>query len=148
MRRMEAHAALDAVQHSERWLAQRGWPLSRHVAFGALEGLIVASWGFAQPWAGLAAVAALGGLFGIMKFDRDRDGFFISGWSTKAARPATVLAVLAVVAGFVAMSLTGPTFEWRPEGLAIGAAVAVACTAASLWWERLWRRDLMAGFHG
>ncbi|WP_343344912.1 hypothetical protein WJT74_11240 [Sphingomicrobium sp. XHP0239] len=148
MERTEADTALAAVRASDRWLAERGWPFSRHAMFGLFEGAIVASWAIPQPWAGFVVVASLGGLFAVVKGDRDRDGFFVNGWSCEAARPATLLAVVAVLAGFVAMILTGPIFEWRPEGLAIGAAVALVCTGASLWWQQLWRRELLEDTHG
>ena len=146
MDRNEADAALASARLSERKLADRAhWPLWRHAAFGALEALIVV--GIGAPIGVFAAclVLACVGLWWIMQGDRRRDGFFVSGFSSRAALPATFLACLVVLAGVFAIVLTGGLHLWTPLTPVVAGFVFLGCALSSIWWERLYRKDLLSG---
>ncbi|MDG6077865.1 hypothetical protein E3U23_01455 [Erythrobacter litoralis] len=142
----DAMKALDSVRETDRALERRArWPLWRHAAFGALEALLLLAWGV--PLAAMAAciVIALGGLWWIVADDRRRYGMFVSGYSSRAALPATWLALAIVLSGLVALVLTGGPNQWTPYVLPVVGTVFVGCTLASIWWEKLYRAELRQG---
>ena len=146
MDRTEARAALASTDLSNRKLAARArWPLWRHAAFGLLEALLLIAWGL--PTAAMAAciVLALGGLGWIMADDRNRNGFFVNGWSSKAAMPATLAACLVFLTSIALVLMTGGPNQWTPM-VPLAALIAfVGCTVSSIWWEKLYREELMRG---
>lgn len=146
MDREEALSALDAAQHIDRRMASRvTWPLWRHVQAGALQALFVVTWATPMPLAALFMSVALFGIFWIGHYDRKNFGMFVNGWSSKAARPAVLLAVAITLAGFAAVILLGHGInEWTWWGIPIALAVLVGVTLASLWWQRLFLAELTA----
>ena len=135
--------ALESVRQVDRALERRArWPLWRHAAFGALEALLLLAWGV--PLAAMAAciVIALVGLWWIVADDRSRYGMFVSGYSSKAALPATELAFVIVLGGLVVLIMTGGPNQWTPYVLPVVGAVFIGCTLASIWWEKLYRAEL------
>lgn len=138
-----ARTALRAANQSERRLAGKArWPLWRHALFGAVEALLVLAWGL--PTAAMAAciVVAMALLGGIVADDRKRYGFYVSGWSSRAARPAALLAGAICLVGLAVIVLTGGPNTWTPYVPIVAIGVLLGCTAASLWWERLYRAEL------
>lgn len=140
----EAAAALDAIDRTDKSLAARArWPFLRHAAFGLAEGLIVAA--MAQPIAraGAMILVAMLLIIACVADDRRRHGFFVSGWHPVSTRTTTVLVtlfVLLMAAGSAAMrdGSGGATL-----GFVLGAVTVVICTAASLYWEKVYRAGLM-----
>jgi hypothetical protein len=142
----EARAALASTNLSNRKLAERAqWPLWRHAAFGLLEALLLIAWGL--PTAAMAAclVLALVGLGWIVADDRSRNGFFVSGWSSKAAMPATIAACVVFIGAFALVLLTGGPNQWTPIVPLAAFITFVGCTLSSIWWERLYRKELLSG---
>lgn len=143
MDRNEAHEALERVRQMDRQMAgQMTWPLWRHAAFGAVEALLLL--GLALDLAGMAAclVIALGALAWIIHDDRQRYGVFISGYSSRAARPAIFLAFAIFAAGVLAIMLTGGMNQWSQWAPLIVGVVFVGETLASIWWQKLFHADL------
>ena len=142
----EARTALASTSISNRKLADRArWPLWRHAAFGFLEALLVIAWGV--PTAAMAAciVLALAGLGWIAADDRKRNGFFVSGWSSKAAMPATVAACLIFIGALALVLMTGGPNNWTPMVPVAALVTFVGCTFSSIWWEKLYRKELLNG---
>ena len=143
MDRDDAVEALHNVRQTDCALERRTrWPLWRHAAFGALEALLLLAWGV--PLAAMAAciVIALVGLWWIVADDRRRYGMFVSGYSSRAALPATALAFAIVLGGLAVLIITGGPNQWTPYVLPVVGAVFVGCTLASIWWEKLYRAEL------
>ena len=138
MDRNEALASLDAVRQTDRRIAERmQWPLWRHAAFGAVEALFVLGWGL--PPAAMAAciVVAIAGMSWIVHDDRKRYGMFVSGYSSRAARPAIFLAVAVFLVGLGTIVVTGGPNKWTPWVPIVTALVFVGETLASVWWQKL-----------
>ena len=143
MDREEARVALDSVERMDRQLAeQMTWPLWRHAAFGAIEALFLLGWGLSTAGMAVCLVVALGGLAWIVHDDRQRYGVFISGYSSRAARPALFLAFLIFLAGLAAIVLTGGLHVWTPWVPVVVVLVFVGETLASIWWQKLFHADL------
>ncbi|MGB3166911.1 MAG: hypothetical protein WBA68_09070 [Alteraurantiacibacter sp.] len=139
----EARASLDAVRQTDRRMAgQMTWPLWRHAAFGAIEALFVLGWGLPSPGMAACLVIAIGGIFWINRDDRKRHGMFVSGFTSRAARPAIWLAFAIVIAGLGAVLLTGGLNRWTPWVPVIVGLVFVLETLASLWWQKLYLAEL------
>jgi len=142
----EARSALASTNTSNRKLAERArWPLWRHAAFGLLEALLLIAWGL--PTAAMAAciVVALAGLGWIVTDDRNRNGFFVSGWSSKAAMPATISACIVFVGALALVLVTGGPNQWTPIVPVAALFTFVGCTLSSLWWEKRYRQELLSG---
>ena len=143
MDRNEALASLDAVRQTDQKMAGRmTWPLWRHAAFGAIEALFVLGWGLPSPAMAACIVIAIAGMSWIYHDDRKRYGMFVSGASSRAARPAIWLAFAVVIAGLGAILLTGGLNRWTPWVPVIVGSVFVLETLASLWWQKLAQEDL------
>ena len=139
----EAERALAALSETRRRVAQRAhWSLPRHMAAGALVGLLVASYALPSPaqFAALAAVLVATAL--LVAADRRRDGFFVNGYRAGRTRRIAFLfvgiAMVGLIAGIAGKLAYG--LVWAP--LVAGAVVAVLGTLASLAWERAYRADL------
>ncbi|TMM46575.1 hypothetical protein [Qipengyuania marisflavi] len=140
----DPRAALDAVAQTDRRLAKRmHWSLPRHAAAGLLQALCVISWAVPIPLAIVTILLVVGGVVWISHSDRKRDGMFVNGWSSRAARPAFWLAIAATLAGFALLAWAAPGLHmWTPLGVPIALGVFVVVTASSIWWERLYHADL------
>lgn len=145
MDRNEALSALDAARDTDRRMARRmTWPLWRHALAGGLQALFVITWATPMPFAALLMVIALFGIFWIGANDRKKFGMFVNGWSSEAARPSILLAVAITLAGFLAIYLLGDGVNrWTPWAIPVAFAVFVGVTLASLWWQKLYMRELM-----
>lgn len=146
MNRNEAAAALAEVGRTEKKLAEHArWPFHRHAMFGLSEGLLVTA--VAQPigMAGGMTAVALALLTVCITEDRRRHGMFVSGWQAGATRPLTIVLVLFVIAMLVAAVLVRDGETVQPLAYLIGAVTFAVCTAASLWWERIYRAQLASG---
>ena len=139
----QAQRALEALADTRRRIAQRArWPLRRHMAFGALVGILVASDALPTPGQiGAVALMLLGTLL-LVRYDRRRDGFFVNGYRAGRTRRVAFLflgvALLGLAVAIVAKLRFG--LVWVP--LVAGVVIAVLGTMASLAWERAYRADL------
>lgn len=142
----EAAAALASVEATKQRLAAHArWPFARHAMFGAMEGLVVA--GIAQPGKGGSGMVMVGmALFTYCVMDdRRRHGMFVSGWQKGATRPLMVGLMLFVGAMLALAAMVRDGRFTQPPGFILGIVTFAVCTAASLWWERIYRAELARG---
>ena len=139
----EARAALEQVERTDSKMADRmTWPFQRHAMFGLSEALIVMGLGISGS-GGLAACAVGVAFIPILMYqDRSRYGIFVSGWSSRKARPL-MAGLMAFLLGAVALSLY---LRWdegtNPLVIGLFAVVLIVCTWASILWEKLYREEL------
>ena len=139
----EARAALEQVEQTDHRMAQRmHWPFQRHAMFGLAEAMIVMGLGISGS-EGVAACGVGVALVPILMYqDRSRYGMFVSGWSSRKARPLMV-GLLAFLVGAIALSLS---LRWdegtNPLVIGLFGIVLAVCTWASIRWEKLYREEL------
>jgi len=147
MDRDAAQAALDEMGAAERRLALEGpdYPLWRHAAFGGAMALIILGQGFAVPWSLLILVFAMAGIGALVADDRRRYGVFVNGYRKGRTLPLTLL-LLALMLGAMAAEIYA-----RRSGLSLGVKLGIAgasfliAVGASLWWTRIYQRELLRG---
>lgn len=139
----QAAAALEAMRASrERLAAAANCPPARHLAFAGLMGALVASQAAPPPVTIAIEALLMVGVFGLLAWDRRRTGMFISGYRVGRTQPVT----LGLVVFTVAVLLVGVWLKldhglvWAP--LALGLVVTVVAYAASIFWQRIYRREL------
>lgn len=138
-----AQALAFIEQSREKLAAASETPPARHVAFALLMGVLVAS-----PMLPFSLrVAALVGIFAatlwIIRWDRRRMGMFINGYRAGKTRWVTVALLLVILPLHVAsiwLSLAPATW-WAP--LPLGFVAVVLAYGGSLWWCRVFRRELL-----
>lgn len=142
----EARNALVSTDTGNRKLAERAqWPLWRHAAFGLVEALLLIAWCLPIGAMVTCIVLALAGLGWMVTNDRNRNGFFVSGWSSKAAMPATIAACVVFMGAFVLVLMIGGPNQWTPIVPCAALFTFIGCTFSSIWWENLYRKELLSG---
>lgn len=140
----EARAALAAKGDAERQLAlAAACPPWRHVAFGAVMAVLVA-----LPAVGPTLRIALLGcvvvaILLIVQSDRRRTGMFVNGYrqgKTRAIAFATLAVDLALYLASVFMADDGRVMAI----LALAAVAFAVSVAGSVWWQRVFVRELGA----
>lgn len=145
MKPEEARAALEDVARVKSRLTQRvAWPLWRHLLAGLVSALLVGGSAFTgwPMFIAYAAVVVLAAL--IVWLDRRYSGMFVSGYRgarTKWAMLASAAVTVAGVGAIYLLPLQPPT---DPIFIGVIAVVLAGTTAASIWWERLYRAELSA----
>lgn len=141
----EARAALDSAAEARARIAALGLcPPWRHAAFGAVMALLILGLGFPIAVQSACMVVAMAGVGVIAAYDRRRYGMFVNGYRKGATRRviAVLLAVLLALL-VVQIRLREQGAEtWVP--FAVAAVAFAAATACSVWWARVFRRELGA----
>ena len=145
MDRNEALRALDAVDFTEKTMADRiSWPLWFHASFGLAEGLIVT--GLASDRAGMTAVAGGAAIIALLAYHTRKSGVFVSGYRRGRTLPLTMAIIGFLLAAFaVGMIIINGRPDDLPLAIGLGAFVTLVLTLASMWWERIYRRELREG---
>jgi hypothetical protein len=141
----EARAALDHIGATRAQIAAVGLcPPWRHAAFGAVMSLLILGLGFPLGVQVACLCLAMGLMVVIVVHDRRRYGMFINGYRRGATRPVTAALLVAMLALIVVqIRLREQAVEtWVPVAVA-GVAFVVA-VAGSVWWSRVFRRELGA----
>jgi drug/metabolite transporter (DMT)-like permease len=142
----EARAALDSAGAARAHLATLGMcPPWRHGAFGAVMALLIGGAGFPLPIQMGCTALALAGIALIVSYDRRRYGVFINGYRRGATRPVVAVLLLAIIALlFLQIHLREQGVEpWVP--LAVAGAGFVIAVLGSVWWSRVFRREMERG---
>ena len=139
-----AAEALAFIEQSRlRLAAASDVPPLRHAAFAALMGGMVASTAAPFP----LRMALLAGLFAamawIIRWDRRRMGMFINGYRAGKTRWVTAALLLVILPIHIlgVWLATERGVAWAP--LALGLAAAAIAYGGSLWWCRVFRRELL-----
>lgn len=141
----EAVEALAAMHASQARLARAAsCPPERHLAFAALMTAYISA--PAAPFALMLGIEAL--LLAcvplIILWDKRRTGMFINGYRPGRTRPVIAVLLAGMLSlymlGYVAARMHGLT--WVPLALApVGAVVGYF---GSVWWQRIYARELVA----
>ena len=147
MDRDEARAALNGMDDVTRKYATEGpeYPAWRYAAFGLMMALIVLSQGFGSALKAALFVTAMAMLVWMLRDDRRRYGVFVNGYRKGRTLPMTIALV-----GFVLLAMGAEIYayanDWAVAAkLAIAGAVFVVATMASVWWTRIYQRELLDG---
>lgn len=147
MDRDEARAALNGMDDVTRKYATEGpeYPAWRYAAFGLMMALIVLSQGFGSALKAALFVTAMAMLVWMLRDDRRRYGVFVNGYRKGRTLPMTIALV-----GFVLLAMGAEIYayanDWAVAAkLAIAGAVFVVATLASVWWTRIYQRELLDG---
>lgn len=143
----EARAALDSMKAAERDLALSGpkYPLWRHAAFAAVMATLVLGQGFAAPLQILFIVFPLVALALLVNDDRKRYGLLVNGYRKGRTLPLTLMLV-ALMLGAMGVEIYA-RFNDLGIGVKLGIAgfAFVVALTASLWWTRIFDRELLDG---
>jgi len=145
MDKIEAGAALGAVADARHAVAvASAAPLWRHVAFGLVMALLMLSIAGGQPFWLLPWALSMIGVAALYWWDRRQTGMFINGYRRGRTLPLTIALLLMTVAlAFTALRLN-LAGQHRLALLTVPAAFVIALVT-SLWWERIFLREMGAG---
>jgi hypothetical protein len=139
----EARAALDSIGATRAQIAAIGLcPPWRHAAFGAVMSLLILGLGFPLGIQVACLCLAMGLMVLIVVHDRRRYGMFINGYRRGATRPVTAALLVAMLSLIVVqIRLREQGVEtWVP--IAVAGAAFVVAVAGSVWWSRVFRREM------
>ena len=142
MERDEARAALEGMMAAERRLAEGpDYPMWRHAVFGAIMAGLTLAQGFGAHGLPLT-VFAMAGIAWIVTDDRRRYGMFVNGYR-KGRTLQLTLGLVVLVLGAMGVEIYART-QGLPlwVKLATAGAVFFAATGASIWWTRIYQREL------
>ncbi len=140
---LEAADALSAIRTSRRRLVSASdTPPSRHLAFAALMGTLVAAPAVPLPWRFGVMVAIFVGVALVIRWDRRRTGMFINGYRAGRTRKVT-FAMLAFSLGLYGVSV------WMADGrhmiwpsLVLGSIATIGCWFGSRFWCIVFEREM------
>lgn len=147
MNPIEARAALDSMAEAQRELARSGpkYPLWRHAAFAAVMAALVLGQGLGLPAQLPLLVAPLAAIAWLVADDRKRYGVFVNGYRKGRTLPVTLMLV-ALMLGAMGGELYA---RFNDFGLGVKLGIAafafVVALAMSLWWTRIYDRELLDG---
>lgn len=140
----EASAALDAVASAKRSVAAASAaPLWRHAAFGLVMALLLLSVAAGDPFWLLPWALSVIGMAMLFWWDRRQTGMFVNGYRRGRTLPLTIALLIVLVA------LTSAAHRLNLYGhpelalLTVPAGFVVAFLT-SLWWERIFLREMGA----
>lgn len=143
MNEEEAARLLDVMRVTRGALAKRAkWSLARHGVVGLLLGGLIAGFALPGPWPLIVAAACMAATAMVVARDRQRDGFFVSGYRSGRTWRVTLAMLLVGLAALIAATglKTRYGLAWAP--FAVGGGMVVFATIISIVWERVYRREL------
>lgn len=141
MNEEQARAALSAA--NAKLAEQAHWPWSRHAAYAAVVGGMVASQGFEAPLSTVLICACTCGIAAIAATDRAKRGVWISGWQGHNTRWVTVVSLVIGIGALFASLWFNHDLHMPWVSFAIAGAVFVVLLLLSKLWERIYRRELL-----
>lgn len=139
------HEALAAIRDARSAVGRdMKYPVTWDIGYGAVCASIVGSQGLSQPWGILLLGVSLCALALMVRWWRDKMGWWVNGYGPKRAR-WVAFGLAAALIGLIGVSLWAKYNDglwWIP---AISAALAFAASIiAGRLWMRAYRRDLKA----
>lgn len=139
----EAAEALAAIDDTRaRLAAASDTPPLRHAAFAAMMGGFVAVPALPLVWRSVATVMLAVAIVLVIGWDRRRTGMFINGYRAGRTRvvTATLLVCIMPLYALSAWLAIHRGAHWQP--LVLGAVAAGIAYADSVWWCRVFRREM------
>ena len=143
MRNDEALAALSGVQDAQnRLAADIECPPWRHAAMGGFFAVLIGSIAISSQAQMAMMPLVMLGLILLVRSDRKRMGLFVNGYRRGRTLPVS-LACLAIMLTlvFAAMHMRNHDFLLASKA-ALAVIAAIAGTAFSVVWQRVYRREL------
>ena len=143
MESSEARSALEAKRQAEAQIARAATcPPWRHAAFGLLMGALVAAPAVPLPARFAVFIAILAAIPIIIQSDRKRMGMFINGYRRGRTR-VVVFAIVAVELSLYVLSIyLADDLNYRIAPILLGVAAVAIGIAGSLWWQRVFVREM------
>ena len=144
MKSEEASAALDAVASANRSVAAATTaPLWRHAAFALVMALLMLSVAAGKPFWVLPWALSMIGMALLYWWDRRQTGMFVNGYRRGRTLPLTI-ALLVVSLALVVTAGRLNLYGHHELALLTVPAAFVVALVTSLWWERIFLRELGA----
>ena len=140
---LEAADALATIRTSRSDLVTAcDTPPSRHFAFAALMGTLVACPAVAVPWRFGVLAAILVGVALVIRWDRRRTGMFVNGYRAGRTRKVTFV-VLAFCLSLYGISIWfADVRHMALPPLALGLVALVASWIGSRYWCTVFEREM------
>ena len=143
---IDPHGALDSIREARAEVGRSmDYPPIWDVVFGLVLAAMVTVQGLPQISSALIVLGTLAGLFWMVKWWRDRFGWWVSAYQPKRAR-WVAFAMLPPFFGCLGLSWWTRLFEgpwWAPF---LGGALAFVITIVfGRWWAHVYRRELAEG---
>ncbi len=139
-----AAQALAFIEQSRvRLAAASETPPSRHLAFAALMGALVASPAAPFPFRIVILVGIFAAIAWIIRWDRRRMGMFVNGYRAGKTRRVTAALLLAILPlHMIGLWLAlDRGVAWAP--LPLGLVAMALAYGGSIWWCRVFRREML-----
>ena len=144
MDRNQAGESLAAIASAKQAVAAASAaPLWRHGAFGGVMGTIVMGMALDTPLNFALLAAAMAGIAWLVHWDRKQTGMFVNGYRRGPTLPLTI-ALLVSVLGLGALAARLGNEGESALALLPGVAAFLIAFGASLWWERIFMREMGA----
>lgn len=139
-----AAQALAFIEQSRvRLAAASDVPPARHAAFAGLMGALVASTAVPLPLRFAVLVGIFAAIAWIIRWDRKRMGMFINGYRAGKTRRVTGALLLAILTLHVLGLWLAAERGWGWAPVPLGVIAAGLAYAGSLWWCRVFRREML-----
>jgi hypothetical protein len=143
---IDPREALASIHEARAGVARSmDYPFGWDIVFGLLIAAMVTAQGLPQISIGLVLLGTLAGLYWMVKWWRDRFGWWVSAYAPKRARWVAV-AMWPLLLCSLGLSCWTRLFEgplWAPF---LGGAVAFVTTIIfGRWWAHVYRRELAEG---
>ena len=137
--------ALAAVRLGrEQVLAACACPPSRHAAFAAVMGGYVASPALPVVFRMATLALLLCSIAIIVRWDRRRTGMFVNGYRRGRTRKVTFAMLGVILPLYLLGSWLSDMRGLAWPSLVMGVVAAGLAYAGSLWWMRVFRREMLA----
>lgn len=140
----DARDALVAIAETRKRAIETRYPIGYDLIYGIICAALVAGQGLSQPWSMLVLVGSLVSLALLVRWWRDRCGWWVSGYSPKRAR-WVAYGLVAVFMSLIGLSLYGRFAGPDWLFLVSGALGFVSAVAGGRLWMWMWRKDLGEG---
>ena len=138
--------ALASIQEARASVGQSlDYPFAWDLFYGAILGLMVGGAGLPQPWSTLTLVLSLAALALMVRWWRNRVGWWVDGYSPPRARWVAI-GMAAIMIALMGLSFWTRLFDgpvWAP--VVAGVLAGVTGVVGGRLWMRAYRRDLLEG---
>jgi hypothetical protein len=142
----DPHEALASIQAVRAEMGRSmDYPMGWDIVFGLLVAAMVTAQGLPQISSALVLLGSLAGMFWMVKWWRDRFGWWVNAYAPKRAR-WVMFAMWPLLLGCMGLAWWTRFFDgpwWAP--FAAGALTFVITIVFGRWWMSVYRRELAEG---